>query len=362
MTEVSPYIIWSRFLSDNLVISIDAMGGDNSPRVVIEGLAIAAKKNPDVRFLLFGDEGKVLPILNAYPNLKKVCEMRHATEVVRNEDKPSQVIRNRNTSMYMAIDAVRKGEAKAVVSAGNTGALMAISKLTLKTIQRIHRPDIVSIMPHQCGKYVMLDLGANTECDAVNLAEFALMGNIVAKHALGIEKPRVALLNIGAEEMKGKEEIHQAAKIIRNSQLDINFIGYIEPHEIPNGKADVIISDGFTGNIALKSIEGTARLVLRLLKNSVKKSLLAKLGLPFMLGVALSLKKTMDPRLYNGAMFVGLNGLSVKSHGGTDALGYSVAVDNALKLVRQNFVNTIRDELENVDLDLLSQEILYDSY
>ena len=349
-------------LSDNLVISIDAMGGDNSPRVVIEGLAIAAKKNPDVRFLLFGDESKVLPILNAYPNLKKVCELRNSPEVVRNEDKPSQVIRNRNTSMYMAIDAVRKGEAKAVVSAGNTGALMAISKLTLKTIQKIHRPAIVSIMPHLTGKYVMLDLGANTECDAVNLAEFALMGNIVAKHALDIEKPRVALLNIGAEEMKGKEEIHQAAKIIRNSQLDINFVGYIEPHELPNGKADVVVADGFTGNIALKSTEGTAKLVVRLMKNAVKKSWLAKLGLPFMLGVALNLKKTMDPRLYNGAMFVGLNGLSVKSHGGTDALGYSVAVENALKLVRQDFVHTIRDELENVDLDLLSQEILYDAY
>ncbi len=349
-------------MSDNLVISIDAMGGDNSPRVVIEGLAIAAKKNPDVRFLLFGDESKVLPILNAYPNLKKVCELRNSPEVVRNEDKPSQVIRNRNTSMYMAIDAVRKGEAKAVVSAGNTGALMAISKLTLKTIQKIHRPAIVSIMPHLTGKYVMLDLGANTECDAVNLAEFALMGNIVAKHALDIEKPRVALLNIGAEEMKGKEEIHQAAKIIRNSQLDINFVGYIEPHELPNGKADVVVADGFTGNIALKSTEGTAKLVVRLMKNAVKKSWLAKLGLPFMLGVALNLKKTMDPRLYNGAMFVGLNGLSVKSHGGTDALGYSVAVENALKLVRQDFVHTIRDELENVDLDLLSQEILYDAY
>ena len=349
-------------MSDNLVISIDAMGGDNSPRVVIEGLAIAAKKNPDVRFLLFGDESKVLPILNSYPNLKKVCELRNSPEVVRNEDKPSQVIRNRNTSMYMAIDAVRKGEAKAVVSAGNTGALMAISKLTLKTIQKIHRPAIVSIMPHLTGKYVMLDLGANTECDAVNLAEFALMGNIVAKHALDIEKPRVALLNIGAEEMKGKEEIHQAAKIIRNSQLDINFVGYIEPHELPNGKADVVVADGFTGNIALKSTEGTAKLVVRLMKNAVKKSWLAKLGLPFMLGVALNLKKTMDPRLYNGAMFVGLNGLSVKSHGGTDALGYSVAVENALKLVRQDFVHTIRDELENVDLDLLSQEILYDAY
>ena len=349
-------------MSDNLVISIDAMGGDNSPRVVIEGLASANKKNPDVHFLLFGDESKVLPLLNSYPNLKKVCELRNAPEVVRNEDKPSQVIRNRNTSMYMAIDAVRKGEAKAVVSAGNTGALMAISKLTLKTIQRIHRPAIVSIMPHLTGKYVMLDLGANTECDAVNLAEFALMGNIVAKHALGIEKPRVALLNIGAEEMKGKEEIHQAAKIIRNSQLDIDFIGYIEPHELPNGKADVVVADGFTGNIALKSTEGTAKLVVRLLKNAVKKSWLAKLGLPFMLGVGLNLKKTMDPRLYNGAMFVGLNGLSVKSHGGTDALGYSVAVENALKLVRQDFVSTIRDELENVDLDLLSQEILYDAY
>ncbi|MBO5443129.1 MAG: phosphate acyltransferase PlsX [Alphaproteobacteria bacterium] len=349
-------------MSDNLVISIDAMGGDNSPRVVIEGLAVAAKKNPDVRFLLFGDEAKVLPILNTYPSLKKVCEIRHCNEVVRNDDKPSQVIRNRNTSMYMAIDAVRKGEAKAIVSAGNTGALMAISKLTLKTIQKIHRPAIVSIMPHQNGKYVMLDLGANTECDALNLAEFALMGNILAKHALGLEHPRVALLNIGAEEMKGKEEIRHAAQIIKNSHMDINFIGYVEPHDIPNGVADVIVADGFTGNIALKSIEGTARLILRLIKNSVKKSFLAKIGLPFMLGVGLSLKKTMDPRLYNGAMFVGLNGLSVKSHGGTDALGYSVAVDNALKLVRQDFVSTIKNELENVDLDLLSQEIIYDSY
>ena len=338
------------------------MGGDNSPRVVIDGLALAAQKNPDARFLLFGDENKVKEILNTYPELSAVCEVRHSPEIVSNEDKPSAVIRNRNTSMYMAINAVKQGEAQAVVSAGNTGALMAISKLTLKTIQKIHRPAIVSIMPHRTGRYVMLDLGANTECDALNLAEFALMGNILAKHALGISRPKVALLNIGAEEMKGKEEIHQAVKIIKRSHLDIDFIGYIEPHEIPEGKADVIVSDGFTGNIALKSIEGTARLVIRLVKDAVKKSFLAKLGLPFMLGVALNIKKTMDPRLYNGAMFVGLNGLSVKSHGGTDALGYSVAVGNAINLVRQNFVATIREELETVDLDELSQEILYDAY
>ena len=335
-------------LSDNLVISIDAMGGDNSPRIVIEGLALAAKKNPDARFLLFGDESRVMPILNTYPFLKKVTEFRHSPEMVHNDDKPSQVIRNKNTSMYMAIDAVRRGEAQAIVSAGNTGALMAISKLVLKTIQKIHRPAIVTIMPHQNGRYVMLDLGANAECNALNLAEFALMGNIFAHLALGIEKPRVALLNIGAEEMKGKEEIRQAAQIIKNSNLNIDFRGYIEPHEIPNGIADVIVADGFTGNIALKSIEGTARLVLRLLKKSVKQSFLAKLGLPFMLGVMFKLKKTMDPRLYNGAMFVGLNGLSVKSHGGTDALGFSVAINNAASLVRQNFVARIRNDIEKI--------------
>ena len=349
-------------MNNNLVISIDAMGGDHSPRVVIEGLAIAAKKNQDINFLLFGDETKVTPILNQYPDLKKVCELRHAPEMVHNEDKPSQVIRNRNTSMFMAIDAVRKGEAQAIVSAGNTGALMAMSKLVLKTIQKIHRPAIVSIMPHYSGKYVMLDLGANTECSAINLAEFALMGDILARHALGIEKPKVALLNIGAEEMKGKEEIRQAAQLIKNSSMNIDFRGYVEPHEIPNGVADVIVSDGFTGNIALKSTEGTARLVIKMVKNAIKNSFWAKLGLPFMMGVILKIKKTMDPRLYNGAMFVGLNGLSVKSHGGTDALGFSVAVSNAASLVRRNFVATIRSEVEKVDLDELSQEAIYDVY
>ncbi len=349
-------------MNNNLVISVDAMGGDKSPRVVIEGLAIATKKNPDARFILFGDEAKVKPILEQYPDLSKVCELRHTSEMVRNEDKPSQVIRNKNTSMYMAIDAVKKGEAQAIVSAGNTGALMAISKLVLKTITKIHRPAIVSIMPHRTGKYVMLDLGANTECSAINLAEFSLMGDILARNALGIEKPRVALLNIGAEEMKGKEEIRQAAQLIKNSKMNIDFRGYIEPHEIPNGVADVIVSDGFTGNIALKATEGTARLVIRMVKDAVKSSFWAKLGIPFMLGVILKIKKTMDPRLYNGAMFVGLNGLSVKSHGGTDALGFSVAVNNAISLVRQNFVTTIREEIEKVDLDELAQEAIYDVY
>jgi glycerol-3-phosphate acyltransferase PlsX len=344
-----------------MVISVDAMGGDNSPRVVIEGLAIATKEHPDIKFLVFGDSAKVNPIMQEFPELAKVCELRHASEMVHNEDKPSSVIRNRNTSMFMAIDAVRRGEAQAVVSAGNTGALMAISKLTLKTITKIHRPAIVSIMPHRYGKYVMLDLGANTECDAINLAEFAFMGEILARHALGIDRPRVALLNIGSEEMKGKDEIKQAAQMIKNSKLNLNFIGYIEPHDIANGVADVIVADGFTGNIALKSIEGTAKQIVRMIKDAVKGSILARIGAVLMLPALWKIKKIMDPRLYNGAMFVGLNGLSVKSHGGADAFSFSRAVDNAAKLVRQNFVPTIRQEIDRVDFDEL-QTVLYDVY
>ncbi len=345
-----------------LVISIDAMGGDHSPRIVIEGLAIASKQNPDIRYLLFGDSSKIEDELKNFPFLRHACEVRHTAEMVCNEDKPSQVIRNRNTSMYQAIEAVKKGEAQAVVSAGNTGALMAISKMLLKTIQKIHRPAIVSIMPHRYGKYVMLDLGANSECSAVNLAEFAVMGNILAKHALNIEHPRVALLNIGSEEMKGREEIRHAAQMLREAADDLNldFIGYIEPHDVPFGKADVIVADGFTGNVALKSIEGTAKFAASMLKDSIKKSPLSWLGLPFLYFAARRLKKIMNPKLYNGAMFVGLNGLSVKSHGGADGFSFSVAINNTALLVRQNFVSTIKSELEDIDLEEISQDMFYE--
>lgn len=343
----------------NIVISIDAMGGDKSPKIVIEGIALAAKARPNVKFLIFGDSAKVSPILQKFPELEKVCELRHAPEMVHNEDKPSSVIRNRNTSMFMAIDAVRRGEAEAVISAGNTGALMAISKLSLRTINKIHRPAIVSIMPHLYGKYVMLDLGANTECDSVNLCEFAFMGEILARRALGIEKPRVALLNIGSEEMKGKEEIKQAAQMIKNSDIDMNFIGYIEPHDIQNGLADVVVADGFTGNIALKSIEGTAKQLVKMFKNAIHQSLLAKVGLLFMLPAMLKIRKIMDPRLYNGAMFIGLNGLSVKSHGGADAFSFSKSIENAVHLVEQDFIPTIRQEVDKVDFDEL-QAVMYD--
>ncbi len=304
----------------------------------------------------------MFPLLKQFPKLSKVCKVCHTEEWVKNEDKPSQVIRNRNTSMYMAIDAVRSGRAQAIVSAGNTGALMAISKMVLKTMQKIHRPAIVSIMPHLNGRYVMLDLGANTECDAVNLAEFAIMGNVVAKHALDLKQPKVALLNIGAEAMKGKEEIRQAARMLHNAQLDINFTGYIEPHEISNGAADVIVADGFTGNVALKTTEGTARLVVRMIKRRLSGRFWPNSDCRSCWGLFSKIKKSMDPRLYNGAMLIGLNGLTVKSHGGTDAVGFSVAIDNTAKLVRQDFVSTIRKEIEKIDLDELNQESIYEGY
>jgi len=350
-------------MSENpLVISVDAMGGDHSPRIVVEGLALATKQNPDIKFLVFGDLERVSAEFKKFPHLKDVCEIRHSPEVVLNDDKPSQVIRNKNTSMYQAIEAVKKGEAAAVVSAGNTGALMAISKMLLKTIHKIHRPAIVTIMPHRYGKYVMLDLGANAECTSVNLAEFAVMGSIFARKSLRMEKPRVALLNIGSEEMKGREEIRHALQMLKESSdlLNLNFVGYIEPHDIPFGKADVIVADGFTGNVALKSIEGTAKFAAAMLKDSIKRTPISWLGLPFFYFAAKKIKKTLNPKQYNGAMFVGLNGLSVKSHGGADGFSFSVALNNAAELVRQDFVSTIRDELEDVDLDEISQDMFYD--
>jgi glycerol-3-phosphate acyltransferase PlsX len=337
------------------------MGGDNSPHAVIDGLAIAHKKNPDVNFLIFGDEEKVKPLLRGYPSLEKSCELRHTTIKIHNEDKPGQVIRNKQSSMHMAITAVKNKEARAVISAGNTGALMAISKLVLRTLAGIHRPAIMAIMPSKSKQYVMLDLGANTECDAINLVEFALMGSIMSKSALNVKKPKVGLLNIGAEEMKGKAEIQEAAKILSKLDLDIEFIGYIEPDQMGEGVADVVVSDGFTGNIALKSVEGTAKLVVRLLKDAIKSSWLAWLGLPFLIPALKNVKKTMDPRLYNGAMFTGLNGLSVKSHGGTDSLGFSVAVNNTISMVRENFTSTLKTELEEINLEEVLWEVNNDS-
>ncbi len=328
------------------------MGGDHAPNAIIGGVAIASKKDSGLRFILHGDEAKIRPLLAQHNGLEKVCEIAHTDKKVSSDDKPSVAVRSgKGTSMWRAIESVKDGKAGAVVSAGNTGALMAISKMCLKTIAGIHRPAIISILPTEKDYCVMLDLGANTDCDAVNLVEFAVMGVSFAKAILGKERPTVGLLNIGSEEMKGKEEIRQAAQAIKETDMDIDFIGFVEGHDIGKGTADVIVTDGFTGNVALKTIEGTCKLFVRLVKNQIKGSILGIIGFLIALLPLKKVKDKMDPRYYNGAMLVGLNGISVKSHGGTDEVGFATAIKNAARLIRHDINDKIKREITGIDIE-----------
>lgn len=337
-------------MSDKLTLSIDAMGGDDAPSMVIDGLKLAIEKDDTLRFILHGDEAQLVALLADKPALKDRCEIRHTDVAIPAEMKAPQAVRQgKKSSMWQAILSVRAKEAEGVVSAGNTGALMALSKMILKTLPGIHRPAIIALLPTESGLVVMLDLGGNTECTARNLVEFAVMGEVYARSIFNIEKPSVALLNIGSEDMKGREEIREAAAVIKDSQLALDFRGFVEGHDIGKGGVDVIVTDGFTGNVALKTVEGTAKLMSFFLKKAFRSTLLSRLGYLFAYGPLKKVKKMMDPRLYNGAMFIGLNGISVKSHGGTDALGFSVAVKQAATLARKNVLTHIRDEITHIN-------------
>lgn len=339
-------------LQESQVLSIDAMGGDYAPNMVINGLRLIQNEFPDFSFLLYGDEAKIMPLLQKHQNLLSVCDLKHAPDIIANDLKPSQAIRiGQKSSLWKAVEAVDKGLAGAVVSAGNTGALMAISKLILKTMSGINRPAIAGLLPSTKGTVVVLDLGGNTECDAVNLVQFAIMGEIFARAVLGIEYPKVGLLNIGSEEMKGREEIKAAAKILKESSLDLDFYGFVEGHDIGLGTVDVVVTDGFTGNVALKSIEGTAKLMAKFLKASARKNFISKLGFLLAHSAIKDFKEKTDPRKYNGAMFVGLNGISIKSHGGTDAFGFANALRAAINLMKHDFNKQIKLELENINLN-----------
>lgn len=338
-------------MSENIVISIDAMGGDNAPDAIIEGVALSSRKHPKTRFMIYGDEARCKSSLEKHSKKLKNYEFINTTAVVSNDDKPGQVIRNKETSMWQAVNAVKQGKADAVVSAGNTGALMAISKLALRTLQKIHRPAICTIMPTIKGRVVVLDLGANIECGPENLVEFAIMGEKFAKIVLGVENPKVGLLNIGSEDMKGREELQKASEILKTSFSDINFHGFVEANNIAEGLTDVVVTDGFTGNIALKSIEGTAKLVLKLTKKAFMGSVWGLIMGLLSKPIFKKVKKVMDPRLYNGAMFLGLNGLSVKSHGGADAFAFSIAVNNAIMSVKGDLNERIKDEINGFNLD-----------
>lgn len=330
------------------------MGGDDAPGMVIAGAGMAQARHADLRFLLFGDQAVITPLIKAHAGLERQVEIVHTPDRVEPDAKPSQVLRHgRKSSMGLAIEAVKEGRADAVVSAGNTGALMALSKFVLRTLPGIERPAIGSLMPTKRRKTLFLDLGANAECDAENLVQFAVMGEVFAREVLGIEKPTVGLLNIGTEELKGNETIRQAAAALRESSLPIEFKGFVEGTDLTNGTTDVVVTDGFTGNVALKVAEGTAGLYTHFLKQAFESSFLSKLGYLFAKKALDSLRQRLDPRLYNGAMFLGLNGVVVKSHGGTDALGFANAINVAVDLVQQGANQRITAELAKLEDEVI---------
>ena len=325
------------------------MGGDNAPEMIVEGLDIVCRQNDDVRFLLFGDEARLVPILELYPAARAASEICHTPDAVAGDAKPTSALRSgKSTSMRLAIDAVADGRAAAIVSAGNTGALMAMATIVLKTLPGIERPAIAGIMPTMRGASVMLDLGANVECDAENLVQFAVMGEAFARNELGLAEPSVGILNVGVEVLKGNEAVKGASAILQKSHLPIKFYGFVEGDDICKGTVDVIVTDGFSGNIALKTAEGTARMFAHYLRHYLMGSLLGKIGAVIARGAIGMLRSQFDPRRYNGAMLIGLNGICVKSHGGTDGIGFAHAIDVAINLVRRNLNEVIKQDLERL--------------
>jgi glycerol-3-phosphate acyltransferase PlsX len=325
------------------------MGGDHAPDMVVAGADLARRRYPKVKFLLFGDERRIEPLLDKRKGLKPLVSIHHTDVAVGGDAKPSVALRaGRNSSMRLAIDAVAAGNADCVVSAGNTGALMAMAKIVLKTLPGIHRPAIGSFMPTIRGESVMLDLGANIECDAENLVQFAVMGAIFARTVLGIPEPTIGLLNVGAEELKGHDAIRAAADKLRSIPLPGRFHGFIEGNDIPAGTVDVIVTDGFTGNIALKLAEGMGKLYAGFLQRTFRSSLMAQLGYLLARGAFRKLRARVDPRRYNGGMFLGLSGVCVKSHGGIDAFGFANAIGVAIDLAAEGFNDRIGEELHRL--------------
>jgi glycerol-3-phosphate acyltransferase PlsX len=336
-------------MSDKKIISIDAFGGDKAPKSVFGGMnQFLFQHGANVHFRIFGDERKLAPLLKKYPRVAANSTVIHAPDVIKSTDKVADVIRHaQDTSMYMAIKDVRAGNSVAVVSAGNTGVLMALSKLALKTVDGISRPAITTMLPAGAAdkRVVMLDLGANVVCDAENLFDFATMGSIYAETIGGMHRPKVGILNIGEEETKGNAVLQNLNKILtqHKNELPYEYIGFIEGNDISGGNVQVVVTDGFTGNIVLKTIEGTARLIKRVLVDNFKKSILAIIGSFFLIHVFKRLKHKIDPRSYAGAVFLGLNGFAVKTHGNSDALAFANAIKYANDLAMANFNRQITE-------------------
>ncbi|PIE08105.1 MAG: phosphate acyltransferase [Rhodobacterales bacterium] len=337
-----------------ITISVDAMGGDRGPAAVVAGLALSADRNPDISFILHGDKAALAALVARRPVLAGRCEIRHAEGVVTMNDKPAQVLRSgRNSSMASAIEAVRAHQAEVAVSCGNTGALMVLSMTRLKKIEGVKRPAIACYWPSRNpqGYNVLLDVGADVRADAPDLLQYALMGASYARSSLGVERPRVGLLNVGTEEHKGSSTIKAAAELLAGAQAagKFAFVGNVEGSDIPSDKADVIVTDGFTGNVALKTAEGTARLFKDFFGEAFRSTPFARLGALLAYRQIKSLISRTDPRHVNGGVFLGLNGTVVKSHGAADATGIAAAVNLAFDLARHDFNQRLAHRLASVE-------------
>lgn len=335
----------------SLTIAVDAMGGDDAPSIVLEGTELALAGHENVGVILFGDEALLRPELDRHPLLKAHAVIHHTDEAVKSDDAPASAVRRgRNSSMGLAIRAVHDGDAQVVVSAGNTGALMGMSMLTLRTMEGIDRPALATSLPtmegHEC---VVLDLGANVECSPASLAEFAIMGAGYARSVLGVATPKVGLLNIGTEAVKGNDAVKAADEILQGADiLKMEYAGFVEGDAITNGSMDVVVTDGYSGNIALKTLEGTVRLLVQKLREAFSATWYTKVAAVLSRPVLARLRAAIDPGRYNGAVMLGLNGLVVKSHGSADAASYAAAVGVAVQMAEADLCNKIAEDLQGM--------------
>ncbi|WP_338548219.1 phosphate acyltransferase PlsX [Roseovarius phycicola] len=345
----------SKAQNARVLISVDAMGGDLGPAAVVAGISYSAKINPDIGFILHGDADQLKPLVAKRKTLTGRCEIRDAKDVIQMEDKPSQAIRNgKNSSMWSAIECVRNGEASVCVSCGNTGALLLMSVVRLRKLPGIYRPAIAVLWPsaNPQGFNIMLDGGADIRADAKDLMQYALMGTSYARNGFGLDKPRVGLLNVGTEEHKGRAELKEAHDLIAsNARIgDFEFIGFVEGRDLPGTVCDVIVTDGFTGNVALKTGEGTAKMISELLRDAFAYTPLSRLASLLALTSLRRLRKRIDPRRANGGVFLGLNGTVVKSHGAADATGVSAAVKLAFDLAQKGFSEKLAARVASASL------------
>jgi phosphate acyltransferase len=335
-------------MAQKVRIALDAMGGDVGPAVVVPGAEVAFARHPDTEFIFYGDAAVVAPLIDQRPKLKAASRLVHTDVTVKMDDKPSQALRHGRwkSSMWLALDAVKKGEADAAVSAGNTGALMAMAKFNLRMMEGIERPAAAALWPTLKGDSVVLDVGASIGADADHLVDLAVMGSAMARVLFDLERPTVGLLNIGVEEVKGQEQVREAGRMLRAANLPfLDYIGFVEGDDIGKGAADVVVSEGFTGNIAIKVAEGTARQMAEFLRGAMSRTWRARIGYLFARNAFQMLRDKMDPRKANGGVFLGLKGIVVKSHGGTDAEGFAAAVDLGYDMIRYELINKIRDTL-----------------